>query len=358
MDAIRPRLDRETTDRSLQSERTTTDEAITERRLGLESDADQLIAEARVEADAVLEAARETADLGPREPTAAIVEQRLLADQLIDDERATADEQTRSERENHTRLLAALMPLERMRTDRDLLTERARSDARLANRDDFLGMVSHDLRSLLCGVLLESSTLADEATETAEGQRTLEAAHRLQHYVARMDRLVGDLVDVVSIDAGTLTLRRQLQDARTLLGEVMGMFAPAAADKGVGLELRCAPDALIASFDMSRMIQVLANLISNAIKFTARGGGVVVRGECAQDELHLSVADEGIGIPADARALIFERFWQVDKDDRRGLGLGLHIAKSIVSAHGGRIWVEGPPTGGSTFHVTIPARAV
>ncbi len=357
MGPVRPRLDRETTDQSLETERASTDEAIAERRLGLEIDADQLITEARVEADSVLEAARLTADSGTEAPTAAVVEQRLLADQLIDDERAIADEQIRGEREKHLRLLATLMPLERMRTDRDLLTERVRSDARLAKRDDFVGMVSHDLRSLLCGVLLESSSLADEATDSAEGQRTIAAALRLQQYVARMNRLVGDLVDVVSIDAGKLAMKPKLEDAQTLLAEVLGMFAPPAAAKGVGLELGGERRALMATYDHSRMLQVLANLISNAIKFTAPGGSVVVRGECELEELHLSVADEGIGIPSNMRQLVFERFWQVDRNDQRGRGLGLHIAKCIVESHGGKIWVESPQADGSTFHVTIPARS-
>ncbi|MBP9144755.1 MAG: HAMP domain-containing histidine kinase [Thermoanaerobaculia bacterium] len=357
MNSVRPGLDRETTDQSLQTERASSDEAIAERRLGLETDADQLIAEARVVADSVLEAARETADVGPEAPSVAILEQRLVADQVVDAERSAADALIRTERDSHERLLAALMPLERLRTDRDLLTERARTDARLAKRDDFLSMVSHDLRGLLCGVLLESNLLADEATDTEEGHRTIEAAHRLELYVARMNRLVGDLIDVVSIDSGRLALQAKLEDARTLLSEVQGMFAPAAADKGVTLELRGDPSALMASYDHGRMLQVLANLISNAIKFTARGGSIVVRGERGQDELHFSVADEGVGVPVHIQNLIFERFWQVDENDNRGLGLGLHIAKCIVSSHGGRIWVESPTAGGSIFHVTIPTRA-
>lgn len=360
MSPARPRLDREKTDQSLQAERASIDEAVSDRRAGLESDADQLIAGARLEADSALEAARESADLGleaPLEAMETIVEQRLLADQIIEDERASADEQIRLERESHTRLLAALMPLERLRTDRDLLTERARSDARLASRDDFLGMVSHDLRGLLCGVLLESNLLADEATASAEGQRAIESAHRVQQFVARMNRLVGDLVDVVSIDAGKFTVRPAPGDAQSLLAEVLGMFAPAAAEKGIGLELRGEPRALRASYDHTRMLQVLANLISNAIKFTAPGGNVVVSGECRLDVLELSVADEGIGIPDNMWKLIFERFWQVDKNDQRGLGLGLHIAKCIVDSHGGRIWVERNPSGGSIFYVTIPVQA-
>lgn len=357
MNPVRPRLDREKTNDSLESERTVADEAILDRRLGLESDADQLIEDARVEADSVLESAREAADDGLDAPTAEVVEQRLLADLVVEEARAAADELLRCERESHARLLATLMPLERMRTDRDLLSERARSDARLANRDDFLAMISHDLRGLLCGLLLESSALADEATDSPEGQRTIAAVHLLKGYIARMNRLVGDLIDVVSIDAGKLALSPKVEDAGALLAEALGMFAPAAAEKGVVLELGDAPSALPASFDHGRMLQVLANLLSNAIKFTPRGGVIVVRGERGPGELHLSVSDQGVGIPSPMRSLVFERFWQCDKNDQRGLGLGLHIAKCIVESHGGKIWVECPSPGGSNFHVTIPLRA-
>ena len=355
MDLKRPRLDRESTDHSLQTERASTDEVIAERLVGIEGDADQLIERARIEADTVLEVARETADLAGEAPSPAIVEQRLLADQLIDSERATADQQTRNEREKHARLLAALMPLERRRTDRDLFTERARSDARLANRDDFLGMVSHDLRSLLCGVLLEISSLADEATDSPEGRRTIEATQRLEQYTVRMNRLIGDLLDVVSIDTGKLTIQPRLEDGQALLSEIVEMFAPNAIEDGITLELHCDKGPLMASYDHGRMLQVLANLISNAIKFSTRGGAVILHGERSEGGLHFYVSDGGVGIPIGMEQAVFERFWQAGKDDRRGIGLGLHIAKTIVESHGGRIWVDSPSGVGSVFHVTLPA---
>ncbi len=357
MDAERPRLDRESTDQSLQTERKSTDEVMAERLLGSEIDADLLIARARGEADSVLETARERADLTVDAPTRTVVEQRRVADGIIEDERALADEQTRSERREQARLLASLMPFERRRTDRDLLTERARSDARLAHRDDFLAMVSHDLRSLLCGILLEISSLAEEATDSPEGERTRATALSLQQYTARMNRLIGDLVDVVSIDAGKFAMLPKMEDARDLLSEALGMFEPSAAEKGVILELVHEKAALMVSCDHDRILQVLANLISNAIKFTAPGGAVVLHAHSATDGLHFSVSDTGSGIPAGMLQAVFERFWQVGADDQRGLGLGLHIAKSIVDSHGGRIWAESVPGEGSTFHFTLPATA-
>jgi signal transduction histidine kinase len=372
MDGRRPRLDRDSTDQSLQSERTSTDEAIEERRLVGELDADLLIARARGEADSVLEAARDRADRTDRadradradrsdpsdkSPSLSIQKERILADRILDDERAAADEQIRSERQEHARLLAALMPLERRKTDRDLLTERARSDARLAHRDDFLGMVSHDLRSLLCGILLESSSLAEEMSDSPEGRRTRAAVLLLQQYTARMNRLIGDLIDVVSIDAGKLRIVPQVEDTRALLAEAVAMFEASAAEKGVRLEYVAAPLGLRAPCDHDRIFQVLANLISNALKFTPPGGKVVLRGDREGGAVHLSVSDSGSGIPAAMLKPIFERFWQVGEDDQRGLGLGLHIARCIVDAHGGRIWAESALGAGSTFHFTLPASA-
>jgi signal transduction histidine kinase len=354
MEPTRPQPDRDTTDESLQDERRLHDESTSERLIRNEENADRLIAGARAEADSVLEAAREAADLGLEAPAAATIDQRRVADQLLDEERAAADEQTLLERRRHSRMLAVLMPLERMRTDSALLTERARADEKMGDRDDFLGMISHDLRGLLCGILLESSTLAEEAPDSEAGRSNIETAHRLQLYVARMNRLVGDLVDVASIDAGRFTVRLRHGDAQALLAETLGMFAPAAAEKGVGLELCGGGGALIARYDHDRMLQVLANLVSNAIKFTAPGGGVLVCGENGPDGLHFRVTDEGPGIPNAMRLRVFERFWQLDKNDQRGVGLGLHIAKCIVDAHGGRIWCDGAPGEGSTFHCTIP----
>ncbi|MGZ9005561.1 MAG: sensor histidine kinase [Burkholderiales bacterium] len=105
------------------------------------------------------------------------------------------------------------------------------------------------------------------------------------------------------------------------------------------------------------MLQVLANLITNAIKFTGRGGAVTLRAETAAAELQFSVTDTGTGVPDQMLERIFERFWQVGKNEHRGVGLGLYISKCIVEAHGGRIWAESRLGAGSTFYFTIPTGA-
>ena len=237
---------------------------------------------------------------------------------------------------------------------RNLLRLKSTSDAAVARRDDSMGMVSHDLRGMLSGILLTASLLAEQASDSEEGQRTIEGAARIKRYVTRMDRLIGDLVDVVRIDGGKLALDARRSDAITMLREVVDGFAHAAADKCVSLDLRVVEPALVAGFDRERLLQVVSNLVSNALKFTPPGGGVVLRGERSGDGLHILVTDTGTGIPAHMIEAIFERFQQVDDNGKTGLGLGLYIARCIVESHGGRIWAESRPGHGSTLHFTIP----
>jgi signal transduction histidine kinase len=355
-----PLRDRERTDESLRTERRNTDRAMTERRADIEKDADALVGLARDQADAVLDTAREKADqqLDSAEPgtqeRTAIDTERARQDAVLEDERGIADETLRRERVEHSRILTLLLPLERDATDRRLLTERTRSDGRLAQRDDFMGMVSHDLRNLLCAVVMEASFLSDKASESEEGWRTVAGMNRLRQYAARMNRLIGDLVDIASIDAGKLSIRRESCDADALLTEAVGAFAASASEKGIFLGSETVGGIVKADFDHQRMLQVLANLISNALKFSPRGGKITVRADRAGDALHLSVSDTGTGIPASMLEAVFERFCQVGKNDQRGLGLGLYISKCIVEAHGGRIWVESRLGEGSSFHFTIP----
>jgi signal transduction histidine kinase len=363
--------ERDQTDESLRSERRTADRDRAEALARTEEDADDLVERARQNADAVLSVARGRADRrvlrdgedGPAPTGAAIARERAQEDDTVRDERASADDTVRRERSEAALVLSALLPLERDRTDVDLLTERARSDNALASRDDFLGMVSHDLRNLLSGIVLSAGLLSKRAAGSEEAartdgqtnERTLTGMARIQRYAARMNRLIGDLVDVVSIDAGKLSVRRVRGDVTALLAEAVDAFASAAAEKGIALSSETGERSLIADFDHERMLQVFANLITNAIKFTAPGGSIVVRGSHAGDELRLSVCDSGCGIPSEMHEVVFERFWQIGKSDRRGLGLGLYISRCIVEAHRGRIWVESKPSAGSEFHLTIPA---
>ncbi|HYH99818.1 HAMP domain-containing sensor histidine kinase [Hyalangium sp.] len=280
--------------------------------------------------------------------------ERAHEDVVLQGERATSDAELRAEREEGKRALAALLHLERVETDTRLLLERERSDAGLATRDEFMGVVSHDLRTFLSGIALQAALLKRNASEDAAGKRTVQGLEKIERFTARMNRLIGDLVDVASIEAGKLLVAPSLQDARELVRESVEAFQPLASAQGLSLDAEIRGKPLMAEFDHERVLQVLANLLSNAIKFTKAGGRVSIRVELVGQEVHCSVTDTGAGIPSQQLTAVFERFWQARSGDRRGLGLGLYISKCIVEAHGGRIWAESQPGAGSTFTFTLP----
>jgi signal transduction histidine kinase len=355
----KPRPERDQTDESLRTERKNTDTVMAEKRIDTQEHADGLVEKARETADAVLDTAREKADqkldsVKPGVTRAAVEKERALEDVALQAERDAADEILLREREAQARTLAKLLPIEREKTDRFLLTERARSDDKLANRDDFMGMVSHDLRNLLSGILLNASAVSEQATDSPEGKATVLGMKRVQRYVARMNRLIGDLVDVVSIDAGKLAIQNTRGDAALLIAEAVDAFTHSAAEKKISLRAELVETDLLAEFDHDRMLQVVANLITNAIKFTPAEGQIVVRGERVGEALQVSVRDSGPGIAAGMLKAVFERFWQVNKNDQRGMGLGLYISKCIVDAHGGKIWAESKLGQGSAFTFTLP----
>jgi signal transduction histidine kinase len=348
------------TDESLRTERKDTDRALREMQ-ATEQAADKVVYLARHQADALIVASRDKADQDSEQfrriEQAVVEDDRALADEVLQGERATADDLLRREREDYHHALAELLPLGRENTDRDLVTERARSDQAIANRDDFLGIVSHDLRNLLGGIVTASSLLSKKASETDEGKRIVVAGKRIQLYAARMNRLIGDLGDVVSIDAGKLACTIVPSDPLALIADTLETFRRAAEEKGIVLESEIRGALPRANFDHGRMLQVFANLVGNAIKFSSRGGKIRIRGERTGDDVLFSVTDTGAGIPENMFEAVFVRFWQAAQNDRRGTGLGLYISKSIVEAHGGRIWIESKVGQGSVFHFTVPVAA-
>ena len=348
------------TDKSLRTERKDTDILLHDKqdRMDAERAADTVVDLAREKADALTVAARDKADRDTR--VAAALEQEVVetdrarADAVLADERTAADDRLRREREESRQALSELLPLERECTDRDLVTERKRSDEAIATRDDFLAIVSHDLRNLLGGIVCSMSGLSMKAPETEDGRQIVATGKRIQLYAARMNRLILDLVDVGSIDAGKLACAITPSDSVALIEETLDRFCQAADDKGLSLRSEIGPHLPFGAFDYQRMLQVFANLVSNALKFTARGGQVLIRGEQIGNNVVFSVSDTGVGIRQNLFDSVFLRFWQADKDDRRGTGLGLYISRNLVEAHGGKIWVESKLGLGSTFSFTVP----
>jgi signal transduction histidine kinase len=247
-----------------------------------------------------------------------------------------------------------MLPMERDATDGYLLTERVRADNEIANRDNFLGVVSHELRNLLGAIVTASGLLSEMASDSADRVKARKGAERIQRYAARMNRLIADLVDVASIDAGRLAVRPAHGDLAALMVDAVDAFQGAALAKGLSLAVRTTDETLPAEFDYERILQTLANLITNAIKFTPSGGSILVHGERVPEGVRLSVSDTGCGIPADMLEVIFERFRQATESDPRGLGLGLYISRCLVQAHGGTMRAESRNGEGATIHLTIP----
>jgi diguanylate cyclase (GGDEF)-like protein len=346
------RAEREQTDESLRTERDHTNHVAAAHAHAVEAEADARSTTAldRARADAKLGAARDRADELPRE----VAKSRAREDESVRVTRALADEALERRHQETARMIAKLLTLERERTDRDLLTERARSDEALANRDDFLGIVSHDLRNLICGIAMTAELTAMQSGEDPRWKTAVLGAKQIQSYAARMSRLVRDLQDVASIDRGKLAINATRGDTTTLVAEVVESFRPTAAERRIALDLDVSEPAP-ASFDRERMLQVLSNLLTNAIKFTEEGGSVRISRERDGAMLRFSVRDTGMGIEPDDLEAIFDRFWQVGKDDRRGFGLGLYIARCIVEQHGGRIWAKSELGKGTEILFTLPA---
>jgi signal transduction histidine kinase len=217
-----------------------------------------------------------------------------------------------------------------------------------------LGIVSHDLRNLLNVVLGFATLIAQEASEDARLGQVLSHARRIQRSGGRMNRLIGDLVDVAGIEAGMLAVTREVGDPAHVVKEAVDTFQLQASAARLSLVAEIAQPLPPVAFDAARILQVLVNLLTNAIKFTPSDGQIVVGVRGAGDEVRFSVRDTGCGIPGDQLASVFEPYVQVNKNDRRGVGLGLYISKSIVQGHGGNIWAESKTGEGSTFWFTLP----
>lgn len=354
---------REKTDQNLERERENADRALAEQKAAVEAHADLVVERARDKADSILQEARDKADdklkeILPLEVIQSVVqEERQVEDQLVEHERAIADQSLALEREQNARDLMALLPFERRQTDRALLTERIRSDDALSNRDDFLGMVSHDLRDLLGGIVTAAAVLQRTAPVGQPGDPARGSAERILRHASRMKRLIDDLTDLTSIDAGKLAVLVVTGNLSAVIAEAVATQRAAAAARQVSLDLQPLPETMPANFDPGRVLQVLQNVLGNAIKFTPPGGAVRVAGGQAEGGWKVSVTDTGPGIAKEHLETIFERFRQGAKLDRRGLGLGLYISRCLIEAQRGKIWAESTPGQGTTVSFTLPAAA-
>jgi signal transduction histidine kinase len=231
---------------------------------------------------------------------------------------------------------------------------RAYAMARRANRarEEVLAIVSHDLRNPLSAIAMCSRVLMETPPATEEERRSL--LETISQSTELTNRLIEDLLDVSMIEAGRLSVEKRLEEVAPMIEHVVHMFAGTALERSIQLYEDVSPSLPSVMCDAGRVVQALANLVANALKFTDAGGRVTVSAEAHQDGVVISVTDTGAGIAAEHLGRIFERYWQSPGKARiRGSGLGLAIAKGIAEAHGGRIWVESTPSEGSTFSFTL-----
>jgi signal transduction histidine kinase len=253
-------------------------------------------------------------------------------------------------REEHD-MLASLSALLSSALEREAAERKARIAAEM--RNDLLAIVSHDLRAPLSAITMAASMLSEAVRLRDDAKSLVRFSGVIERNGLRMAGMLGDLLDFEGLRGGGLAVHPAAHGAAPVVDEIAEMFRSAASAKSVGLESKCA-DGATGWFDRDRTLQVLSNLVGNAIKFTPAGGTISVHAELLADAIRFVVRDTGPGIPLDHLPHVFERYWQAKRTDRRGIGLGLAIAKGLVEAQGGSVSVESVPGEGATFSFTLP----
>ena len=275
--------------------------------------------------------------------------EREITDEAIKAERLRADAATERERSDYQ--ASAKSSAESLSQEQE---RHQKTKAALTTREEFLAIVSHDLRNPLNHISISAQNLLEEPEDIKE------LASSINRSAGEMLRLIEDLLEVERIAVGKLTLHYEEHDVSEIIKQAVEELQGAAAFKGITLEAEPQDVCGYVVCDRSRVMQVLSNLIGNAIKFTPAKGQICV--SCQRTgpegkEVQVSVSDTGEGIAPEKIKTIFERFSQIHDQDRRGIGLGLYIAKMMVEEHPGRIWVESKLGEGSTFHFTLPLRS-
>ena len=304
-----------------------------------------------------------------------LVAERRQADNAVSEERSRVDRAMTLERGVLRTKESQLLATERELTDMSLGIERTSTDEEvikfsgllddevarhsqtkvlLTSRDEFLAIVSHDLRNPIGAV----STCADMLLGDSTFQEMDPEIRTWIEFIKRNAdvslRLISDLLDVGRINEGKIHLKVQSHSIVGILHEAVESFNHPCSEKSISLKVL--PCNVMGDLicDRDRILQVLSNLLGNALKFTPSGGAIALKVETTVDNIIVSVSDTGDGIPDSKQDQIFERSAQLASKDRRGLGLGLYISKMLVTGHDGTIWVESRVGQGSTFYFSLP----
>jgi len=243
------------------------------------------------------------------------------------------------------------LAVERTRLDKQV--EAARLEAETNQlRAAMFSSVTHDLRTPLVSIKAGVTTLLDEGVTLHADQRR-ELLRTILEETDRLNRLVGNILDLARVRAGALVPAKQPTAIDEVIESVLHRMKPALSRVRVRTAVR--PDLPEVPVDPVQIDQVLSNLLENAARFTPPGGEILLSAAPWQRSVRVRVADQGPGIPADERDRVFEPFFRRDAGEARtGSGLGLAIARAVVLAHGGRIWIEGSPSGGTAVVFELP----
>jgi signal transduction histidine kinase len=370
------------TDKSLHDERTKTDGHLERRHKEVEQqtteaiEGDRRIADERRTLD---RAARDRHLTDDHERTAKngeslVMAEREQSDNAISKERALQDSSLRRERREKQLLVEALLSRERQQTDDNLSHERECADRasqqathrfageqarhtstreELADREQALALISHDLKNQAVAISIGAQVLRRQLSRDSWDRADLiRQLLVMEDNAAFMSRMVDSLLDIERFAHGKVTLNLKPADLCVLLQDIAKLFSPVATNKSCSLVTDLCPEPLWVSVDHDRLVQAVSNLVGNAIKFTPPGGTISLAAKQDQRRVTISITDTGPGIAEQDRLKLFRKFSQLNKTEG-GLGLGLYIAKSIVEAHGGTMWVDSTVGQGSSFRFTL-----
>ena len=364
--------DRRHTDESLVVERKKTNDSISESRHESEIQTDTNVESKRDAADRKTSDDRSSED-SSLPASSELREERSSSDRKVKLERTIADAAIKKERAQSKESTTEFLKQERGETDKNLKIERDEYDVSskaiqkhlseeisehlktkvsVTTRDELIAILSHDLRNPIGAISTSAELLQMEIKEPSH-KNLIELIKRNANTAIQ---LIQDIFEMENISQGNFDLKLERHNLLLLLKECIESFAHAAAAKKLTLELLPADDVVEVVFDRGRLWQVISNILGNAIKFTQESGRIVISLKATSDEAHISIADNGPGIPADKLDEIFNRFSQIASKNRTGLGLGLYISKIFVEAHGGKIHVDSTPGKGSTFHIILNRR--
>jgi len=256
-----------------------------------------------------------------------------------------------------TRDITKRMQIARVSEEEKVLKKRLESLEELNRlKSEFISVVSHELRTPLA-IVKEGVNLIYEGLAGGISEKQKKLLSQARENIERLKKLIDDLLDLSRIEAGRVKLSYSLVNLSDLLRNSAEFFQKQARDKEITLKYDLPRERINIFLDGERINQVVSNLISNAIKFTEEGGRVTVELQALENKIRIGVIDTGIGIAKHDIPKLFSRFTQLSKDTgtaRKGMGLGLSIAKELVELHGGEIWAESKPGVGSKFYFTIP----